>query len=237
MGRGMSKEKGQGRDITGNKYNRLTAIKFSHFGESKYKSRYWLFKCDCGKEKAIGKEYVTGGYTKSCGCLFLEVKTTHGSTRNRTLTGAYLSWQSLKRRCLNKHEVVYQNYGARGIKVCNRWKKSFANFLEDMGERPSREYQLDRINNNGNYEPNNCKWSTKKEQANNRRTTILINYNGETKCLMDWCKKYDLAYSTMCYRRRVNPEWSLEQEILHKQSLTYHILYIIGAVNPYKQRN
>ncbi len=145
----------------GDKYNYLTAIKFSY--RNRRSQQYWLFKCDCGKEKVICVGNVKNGHTKSCGCLLKRGNIIHGMHGTRV----YHSWVTMKGRCLNPNNPRYKDYGGRGITVCNHWLK-FENFYQDMGNRPVNK-TLDRIKNNLGYYKKNCKWSTPKEQANNRR--------------------------------------------------------------------
>jgi len=153
------------------KYNRLTAVRF--IKRNKNRKQYWLFHCECGSEKVIEISNVKSGNTKSCGCLQKEVASKQMMVHGMFKTKTYVSWQCMLNRCLNNKYKFYKNYGGRGIKVCDRWKK-FENFYEDMRERPS-DKSLDRINNNGNYYKENCRWATDKEQCNNRRNNLLAN--------------------------------------------------------------
>jgi hypothetical protein len=104
----------------------------------------------------------------------------------------YRTWSSMKVRCYNQNDAGYKNYGGRGIKICDRWRYSFKSFLDDMGPRPSPEHSIDRINVNGNYEPLNCRWADPIQQASNKRSTILIEYQGQKKTLPEWCRHFGL---------------------------------------------
>ncbi len=131
----------------------------------------WLCLCDCGNFKTISRNKLITGHTKSCGCLVAEVSrrrfTTHGHNSRGVRSSEYTTWDAMIQRCTNPHCCQFRNYGGRGISVCKRWMK-FENFFADMGRRPTGK-SIDRINNNGNYEPGNCKWSTPSEQLRNRR--------------------------------------------------------------------
>lgn len=154
------------------KFGRLTVI--SYIGMSKNSMKMWKCKCDCGKIVEVRQGNLKNGHTKSCGCLQQEVRvtsnTTHGHTSNHKNSKTFNAWVNMKKRCFDKNNKSYHNYGGRGITVCDRWMK-FENFLEDMG-CPSSELTLDRINTDGNYEPSNCRWATQKEQQNNRRNNV-----------------------------------------------------------------
>ena len=114
------------------------------------------------------------------------------------------------RRCNEEQHYNYKNYGGRGIKVCERWMSDFWNFVEDMGEKPSQAYSLDRIDNDGNYSPDNCKWSTSKEQNNNRRGRVNITYNGKTQSLSEWSRETGIKRVTLQKRLERNPDISLD---------------------------
>lgn len=146
------------------KHGRLLPIQESRIG----KKRSYVCSCDCGNLKNVAVNHLSQGKTVSCGCNKNEKAALKSMTHSMTGTPTYRSWQHMKDRCLNPKNNRFQIYGARGVSICERWKTSFENFLADMGERPIGK-SLDRINPFGNYEPNNCRWATPKEQANNRR--------------------------------------------------------------------
>jgi len=157
-------------DITGKKFGRLLVLSADKFSNSK-RHIVWKCMCDCGNEtSAIGSE-LRLGHKRSCGCfhldVLLETHTKHGHAKAGQLSSTYISWASMHTRCSNKNSINFKHYGGRGISVCDRWK-SFENFLADMGERKDG-MSIDRIDVNGNYEPNNCKWSTHSEQNKNQR--------------------------------------------------------------------
>ena|SRR5690348_8244990 len=158
-------------NLAGKRFGRLVVLEYR--GSNKYHDSIWLCKCDCGNTVTIRgfTLRLSNGATKSCGCLRRDIQRQahlrHGHQRRGMETPTHFSWRAMMARCSNPRFHQFKDYGGRGILVCERWKQ-FENFLADMGERP-HGLTLDRINNDGNYEPENCRWATRKQQNSNTR--------------------------------------------------------------------
>lgn len=200
-------------DITGRTFSRLTVI--CQKGKLANKPA-WLCRCKCGKEVVVRGSDLRGGKHRSCGCLQIDSVTTHGMTdghgkRKRGRFTGYSNWTSMIQRCHNPNSTGYARYGGRGIVVCERWRNSFVAFIADVGKRPSTEHSLDRINNDGNYEPGNVHWATREIQQNNRRVNNQQEYNGETKSITQWCRILGVNISRV--RGRLRLGWSFTRAV------------------------
>ncbi len=197
-------------NLIGKKFERLVVLK--RMDSDRNRNSRWLCRCDCGKEKIIIGRNLKNGNTKSCGCLYREGNNTkHGHSTRTKMSKTYSTWQGMIQRCTNPNNKRYQDYGGRGIKVCQKWLK-FINFLEDMGEPPSNKHQIDRIDNDGNYCKENCRWATSKEQNRNSRNNRLITYKGKTQCLIELAEEYQIPYTILLDRiNRLG--WSIEKAL------------------------
>lgn len=196
---------GKFKDIVGQKFGRLTAIK--EVGDKKY-----LCYCECGNSKDINKYSLLSGDTKSCGCLNKELRTKRGLYDSKL----YNIHKAIKRRCYNENDKGYKNYGGRGISVHNEWlgEKGFINFYNWAMNNGYREgLSIDRKEVNGNYEPSNCRWTTMDVQANNKRENRNVTINGEIKTLAEWAKFAGIGKQTL--KERLNNNWP-EEDLLKK---------------------
>jgi hypothetical protein len=197
------------KDITGQRFHKLVALEHAGYREgAKCRKSLWKCICDCGREAIVAYVELTAGATKSCGCIIGQHKRTHGATVGGKPSPEFMAWGSLRARCENPHSRSYKDYGARGIKVCERWA-TFENFLADMGPRPSPAYSIDRRDNNGNYEPGNCHWTTRVAQSNNRRSSRFLTINGETKTYAEWERHADLPPGRVFTRLKMG--WKPEE--------------------------
>lgn len=197
------------RDLTGKKFGRLTVVERAKRGSPK---AYWMCKCDCGNEHVVCGTNLTRGKVVSCGCYAKEKRSSDKTTHGGSYTRLYVIHRNMKRRCLYKKDREYPYYGARGISICDEWKNSFEKFRDWALENGYDEtLTLDRIDNNGNYCPENCRWATMKEQNNNTRSCVYVTINGETHTLSQWCEIKGINYYTVMARRRSG--WSNEEAI------------------------
>lgn len=193
-------------DLTGRRFGRLVVLERA---PSRKHKTYWKCRCDCGTEKEILRDSLLGGRTKSCGCLNLEMVHPHALTERATHLRLYETWHGMKARCLNPNYHHYDDYGGRGITVCKEWQESFDNFAHWADENGYVEgLTIDRIDVNKGYSPDNCRWATAKEQANNRRNTRYVTWNGITKPITEWCKEMEIDIRVV--RHRLNYGWSVE---------------------------
>lgn len=185
-------------DLTGKTFGNLTVIGFA---ERRGKNYYWRCRCSCGNFKVINTSGLLNGSTLSCGCLNRTKHFKHGLEGTKT----YNTWLNIKQRCLNPNCKAYPNYGGRGITICDSWKDNFENFYNYVSALPhfgEVGYTLDRIDNDGNYEPDNVKWSTKTEQARNKSNNVIVEYDGELMTLGAAAEKSGLNYKLLHNRYR-----------------------------------
>lgn len=171
-------------NMTGKRYGSVTALHdVGLCADGKYK---WLALCDCGNKFEASGSKIRSGEVVTCPTCSSERVRLSRMTHGMRQTDEYRTWTHIKSRCFNAKVPEYKHYGGRGITMCSKWTESFEDFLADMGERPSKKHSIDRINNNGNYEPGNCRWATHKTQANNTRSNRKVTVNGTTKNMTQW---------------------------------------------------
>lgn len=193
-------------DLTGKTFFRLTVI--GRGEKNKYGQKQWNCSCECGENTNALSNDLTHGRVKSCGCLNIEKIKTNKLTHGMSYTSEYRIWTRMKQRCYSDTTGA-KNYRDRGIKVCDRWLESFENFYEDMGSRPSPKHSIDRIDNDGDYCPENCRWATRTEQQNNTSKNVRLTLNGETKTMTEWARVLGISPQTIRARNRKG--WSDEK--------------------------
>ena len=188
------------KDERGKVYGHWTVLEFAR---RDHRGCHWVCQCVCGKIKTVWGANLRDGHSKSCGC--------RRSARGMCRSPEYATWEAMKQRCYNPSQTGYQHYGGRGIGMCVRWRDSFTNFFDDMGPRPFPRATIDRIDNEGDYCPENCRWASHVEQGQNTRKTRRLTYKGETMGLRAWARRAGIAHGTL--RQRLAKGWSLEQAI------------------------
>lgn len=195
-------------DFTGRAYGRLKVVGFAEYRPSTGRCRraFWRCLCSCGVECIVGSGNLKKGKAQSCGCRNREIVSARMTTHGMSNSPEYSVWSAVIQRCTNKKAPGYKYYGGRGVTVCDRWRKSFEMFRADMGARPSLAHTIDRIDNDGDYTPGNCRWATSHVQHRNRSDSIMITHDGETRCAADWAKIVGLHRDVI--RSRLQRGWS-----------------------------
>jgi len=193
-------------DLVGRRFGRLTPIaceKINGFV-------YWLCACDCGAKARVCGYKLRHGHTRSCGCLKKDILLERNHVHGLTGTAEYHAWAAMHGRCYNRNNEAYKDYGGRGIKVAPEWS-TFTAFLKDMGKRPSPKHSLDRVDNDGDYGPRNCRWATKQKQNNNRRSNRWLELGGSVLTCAEWERSSGLKRGTLYHRLRAG--WSAERAV------------------------
>lgn len=211
-------------NLTGKKFGMLTALSFERkkVGNFRRSKVYWKCSCDCSNEILVEASKLIAGQV-SCGCA-------KGEKHGMSYTKIYRVWRGIIERCKDINNRNYQNYGGRGIDICERWEKSFSSFLVDMGNPPTKNHSIERIDNDGNYEPSNCRWATRKEQMNNKRNNVFLEYNGKTQTLSQWADEFGLPLETL--RVRINRyKWSVDAALTTPINSHLDLIEINGVFN------
>lgn len=192
------------KDLTGRRFSRWTVIERApdHISSGGYKFTAWKCRCDCGNEKVVLSNALISGRSESCGCLHAEHQAdiarsnfkTHGSSKTRL----YHIWAGMRKRCYDQSASNYSNYGGRGIKVCDEWNSGYGQFRDWALAHGYRDgLSIDRIDVDGDYTPDNCRWADRVLQANNRRTSVCYEYNGVTHTIAELARLYNLNYKSL----------------------------------------
>ena len=205
------KDKSKVHDLTGQKFGLLTVIGLA---ETDTRKTYWVCKCDCGNMKTVRSDSLLCGAIKSCGCIKRkqdEVNLTKNHRHKMSGTRIYLEWQGMKGRCYNKGSARYADWGGRGIEVCEQWRNSFESFYTwAMANGYQDNLTIDRIDHNGNYCPENCRWVGQQEQCRNRRSNINITIGNSTRTLMEWCEIFQVDYTNVNARYHRNKNATID---------------------------
>ena len=206
-------------DLTGKTFGRLTVLERAedHISHCGHKEIMWKCRCECGNEVIVRGQSLRSGVTRSCGCLKRELTSERTKVHGRHGERLYYIWCNIIQRCCNKNNQFYHYYGGRGIKICDEWRNDYIAFKEwalSTGydeSAPRGECTIDRIDVDGDYDPDNCRWANAKEQVRNRRNTLKFTYNEEEKSLKEWCEESDLSYDTVYHRLKLG--WTFEEAL------------------------
>lgn len=199
------------RDLTGQRFGKLTVIGIE---ETETRKTFWVCQCDCGNMKVVRSDSLICGAIKSCGCLKKQqdrINLTANHSHKMSGTRIYQEWQGMKGRCYNPNDPRFDRWGGRGIEVCEEWRNSFESFYEwALANGYKENLTIDRIDNDGDYTPSNCRWATQQEQSRNRSSNINITIGNATKTLTEWCEIFELPYKTIVARYHRNGFISLD---------------------------
>ena len=210
------KDKSRVHDLTGQKFGLLTVIGLK---DTNTRKTYWVCQCECGNVKEVRSDSLLCGAIKSCGCLKKKqdaINLTRHHRHKMSGTRIYQEWQGMKGRCYNPHNPNYYRWGGRGITICDEWRNSFEAFYEwAMANGYKDDLTIDRIDNDGNYCPDNCRWATQSEQSRNRSSNIRIKIGNSTRTLTEWCEIFGVSFSTIHARYRRNGFASIDDLFNH----------------------
>ncbi len=196
-------------DLTGRKFGRLLVVERTSGASPKH--TYWKCRCDCGNVTVTASQKLKSGRSKSCGCYNRDTTTKHGQSGGRL----YKIWLNMKSRCFNPNTKMFNRYGGRGITMCCEWKNNFQAFYDwAVSNGYADNLTIDRIDVNGNYCPENCRWATMKEQGNNTTKNHIIEFNGETHTLSEWAELLGIHAHTLS--NRIHRGWAIEKALSKK---------------------
>ena len=187
------------KDLSGEKYGRLLVIE--RHGSSACQKATWLCQCDCGNTTIVTTGSLHNGNTSSCGCLYKEVRPYTARKHGESQTRLYSIWKAMNKRCNNNNTGRWNRYGGRGITVCKEWQDDYIPFRDwSLQNGYSDNLSIDRINNDGNYEPSNCRWATTTQQANNTSHNVWIKHDGRIQSMSQWGAELGIPISTLSCR-------------------------------------
>lgn len=190
--------------LDGDRFGRLVVLAFDH-GDGR--RSWWRVRCDCGALSLARADALKRGAVTSCGCAHADAVTTHGMTG----TAEHRAWQNMIDRCHNPNSTSWRNYGGRGITVCSAWRSDFESFVGDVGCRPSPRHSIDRIDNDGNYEPGNVRWATMRQQSRNRRTCRFVEYGGRRMPVAELAERVGMPEELL--RSRLSDGWAVADAV------------------------